>query len=71
LTEIFNKKSVQLRNIWSREIGDSGSSRIEIFGWLRKMTLDVIGGAGEYLRLRRAIVPFFQSVKVLTTNSMH
>ncbi|KAJ7307919.1 cytochrome P450 [Mycena albidolilacea] len=46
LTEIFNKKSVQLRNIWIREIGDSGSSRIDIFGWLRKMTLDVIGEAG-------------------------
>ncbi|KAJ7358158.1 cytochrome P450 [Mycena albidolilacea] len=46
LTEIFNRKSVQLRDIWSREIGDSGSSRIDIFGWLRKMTLDVIGEAG-------------------------
>ncbi|KAJ7191866.1 cytochrome P450 [Mycena pura] len=46
LTEIFNQKSVQLRDIWSREIRDSGSSRIDIFGWLRKMTLDVIGEAG-------------------------
>ncbi|KAF8203491.1 cytochrome P450 [Mycena galopus ATCC 62051] len=46
LTAIFNQKSVQLRDIWNREIGDSGSSRIDIFGWLRKMTLDVIGEAG-------------------------
>ncbi|KAJ7889648.1 cytochrome P450 [Mycena leptocephala] len=47
LTAIFNQKSVQVRDIWNREIGDSGSSRINIFGWLRKMTLDVIGEAAN------------------------
>ncbi|KAJ6529848.1 cytochrome P450 [Mycena capillaripes] len=46
LTGIFNQKSVQLRDIWNREIGQDGSSRIDVFGWLRKMTLDVIGEAG-------------------------
>ncbi|KAF7367887.1 hypothetical protein MSAN_00853400 [Mycena sanguinolenta] len=44
LTEIFNRKSAQLRDIMSREIGEG--SRIDVFGWLRKMTLDVIGEAG-------------------------
>ncbi|KAJ6505338.1 cytochrome P450 [Mycena sanguinolenta] len=44
LTEIFNCKSAQLRDIMSREIGEG--SRVDVFGWLRKMTLDVIGEAG-------------------------
>ncbi|KAJ7125383.1 cytochrome P450 [Mycena epipterygia] len=47
LTEIFNKKSAQLRDIWARQItDDSGSSRIDVLAGLRKMTLDVIGQAG-------------------------
>ncbi|KAJ7826273.1 cytochrome P450 [Mycena olivaceomarginata] len=46
LTDIFNLKSAQLRDILSREI--EKNSRIDVFGWLRKMTLDVIGEAGEY-----------------------
>ncbi|KAJ7925637.1 cytochrome P450, partial [Mycena leptocephala] len=47
LTGIFNQKSAQLRDVWIRQIGqDSGSSRIDVFSWLRKMTLDVIGEAG-------------------------
>ncbi|KAJ6453867.1 cytochrome P450 [Mycena vitilis] len=47
LTPIFNQKSVQLRDIWTRQIGnDTGTSRIDVFAWLRKMTLDVIGEAG-------------------------
>ncbi|KAJ7143819.1 cytochrome P450 [Mycena epipterygia] len=47
LTEIFNQKSAQLRDIWARQIADdSGSSRIDVFAGLRKMTLDVIGQAG-------------------------
>ncbi|KAJ7323558.1 cytochrome P450 [Mycena albidolilacea] len=44
LTGIFNLKSAQLRDILSREI--EKNSRIDVFGWLRKMTLDVIGEAG-------------------------
>ncbi|KAJ7472542.1 cytochrome P450 [Mycena latifolia] len=47
LTEIFNEKSAQLRDIWMRQIADdSGSARIDVLAWLRKMTLDVIGQAG-------------------------
>ncbi|KAJ7627748.1 cytochrome P450 monooxygenase [Mycena polygramma] len=47
LTPIFNQKSLQLRDVWTRQIGnDTGSSRIDVFAWLRKMTLDVIGEAG-------------------------
>ncbi|KAJ7659117.1 cytochrome P450 [Mycena polygramma] len=47
LTEVFNQKSAQLRDIWSRQIGhDSESCRIDVFVGLRKMTLDVIGEAG-------------------------
>ncbi|KAJ6576974.1 hypothetical protein DFH09DRAFT_1310993 [Mycena vulgaris] len=42
LTGIFNEKSMQvLRDIWMRQI-DSGSSRVDVLAWLRKMTLDVI-----------------------------
>ncbi|KAF8181911.1 cytochrome P450 [Mycena galopus ATCC 62051] len=44
LTEIFNAKSIQLRDTLSREVGQG--SRIDVFEWLRKMTLDVIGEAG-------------------------
>ncbi|KAJ7459302.1 cytochrome P450 [Mycena latifolia] len=48
LTSIFTQRSIQLRDIWTRQIAaeESGSSRIEVFSWLRKMTLDVIGHAG-------------------------
>ncbi|KAJ6577019.1 cytochrome P450 [Mycena vulgaris] len=47
LTGIFNEKSMQLRDIWMRQIADdSGSSRVDVLAWLRKMTLDVIGQAG-------------------------
>ncbi|KAJ7606317.1 cytochrome P450 [Mycena rosella] len=48
LTEVFNEKSAQLRDIWMRQIAeDSGSARIDVLVWLRKMTLDVIGQAGK------------------------
>ncbi|KAF7339184.1 hypothetical protein MVEN_01995700 [Mycena venus] len=47
LTDIFNRKSVQLRDIWLRDIGqDSNPFRVDVFASLRKMTLDVIGEAG-------------------------
>ncbi|KAJ7866939.1 cytochrome P450 [Mycena olivaceomarginata] len=47
LTGIFNQKSAQLRDIWSQQIGhESDSSRIDVFAWLRKATLDIIGEAG-------------------------
>ncbi|KAJ7636383.1 cytochrome P450 [Roridomyces roridus] len=43
-TEIFNEKSIQLRNIWAREL--ISDSKIDVYSGLRKMTLDVIGLAG-------------------------
>ncbi|KAF9484968.1 cytochrome P450 [Pholiota conissans] len=47
LTEIFVEKSVQLRDIWMAEsTKEGGTGRVEILGWLSKMTLDVIGLAG-------------------------
>ncbi|KAJ7260121.1 cytochrome P450 [Mycena rebaudengoi] len=47
LTPVFTDKSIELRNIWSREIRPGTSSaRIEVLSWLSKMTLDVIGQAG-------------------------
>ncbi|KAF8174471.1 cytochrome P450 [Mycena galopus ATCC 62051] len=41
LNEIFNQKSAQLRDIWMKEL--AVDSRIDVFIWLSKMTLDVIG----------------------------
>ncbi|KAJ7879689.1 cytochrome P450 [Mycena leptocephala] len=53
LTEIFVERSLQLRDVWSREIAKSAatgdrkdSARIEITTWVRKVTLDMIGHAG-------------------------
>ncbi|KAJ7775381.1 cytochrome P450 [Mycena metata] len=53
LTEIFVERSLQLRDVWSREITKSAatgdqkdSARIEITGWVRRVTLDMIGHAG-------------------------
>ncbi|KAJ7120172.1 cytochrome P450 [Mycena epipterygia] len=46
LTEIFTQKATQLRDIWTRQIGDSASSRIDVFSWLSKWGLDTIGEAG-------------------------
>ncbi|KAJ7617667.1 cytochrome P450 [Mycena polygramma] len=48
LTEVFLEKSVELRDIWVSQIGDgnSTSARMDVLGWLSKMTLDVIGQAG-------------------------
>jgi cytochrome P450 len=47
ITEIFVEKTVQLRDIWAREVAQQdGAARIEVMSWLRRMTLDVIGQAG-------------------------
>ncbi|KAJ6530003.1 cytochrome P450 [Mycena vulgaris] len=53
LTEIFVERSLQLRDVWSREITKSAatgdrkdSARIEITAWVRRVTLDMIGHAG-------------------------
>ncbi|KAJ7233676.1 cytochrome P450 [Mycena rebaudengoi] len=47
LTEIFVEKSIQLRDIWARQIraGDEDHF-IDVLPGLRRMTLDVIGQAG-------------------------
>ncbi|KAJ6555556.1 cytochrome P450 monooxygenase [Mycena sp. CBHHK59/15] len=40
-------KSIQLRDIWVRQIAAGGNTaRIEVLSWMSKMTLDVIGQAG-------------------------
>ncbi|KAF7365870.1 hypothetical protein MVEN_00461600 [Mycena venus] len=47
LTEIFVEKSIQLRDIWARQIRSGKEHHvIDIFPGLRRMTLDVIGQAG-------------------------
>jgi len=46
LTEIFIGKSLELRDIWVREIKGEKDSKINVLSWLSRMTLDVIGLAG-------------------------
>ncbi|KAF7332942.1 hypothetical protein MVEN_02400100 [Mycena venus] len=48
LTEIFVQKSIQLRDIWASQLAQENSiaTRVDVFSWLRRMTLDVIGQAG-------------------------
>ncbi|KAK7051716.1 cytochrome P450 [Favolaschia claudopus] len=48
VTEIFNEKGVQLRELWNRELSQSngGKIEIEVLSWMRRLTLDVIGQAG-------------------------
>ncbi|KAJ6555947.1 cytochrome P450 [Mycena capillaripes] len=48
LTEIFVEKAIQLRDIWTSQIGQNNgvATRIDVYSWLRRMTLDVIGQAG-------------------------
>ncbi|KAF8178833.1 cytochrome P450 [Mycena galopus ATCC 62051] len=49
LMEVFLEKSVELRDVWTRKIGDDfKSKRIEVLEDLSKMTLDVIGQAGNF-----------------------
>ncbi|KAJ7838268.1 cytochrome P450 [Mycena leptocephala] len=48
LTEIFVKKAVELRDIWSSQLAQENGTPapVDVFSWLRRMTLDVIGEAG-------------------------
>ncbi|KAJ7016830.1 cytochrome P450 [Mycena alexandri] len=46
LTEIFLKKSIELRDIWASQVPQSGIARIDALQWLTKATLDIIGLAG-------------------------
>ncbi|KAJ7835121.1 cytochrome P450 [Mycena olivaceomarginata] len=47
LMGVFLDKSVELRDAWTRTIGDgSKPKRIDVLDWLSRMTLDVIGEAG-------------------------
>ncbi|THV06949.1 cytochrome P450 [Dendrothele bispora CBS 962.96] len=47
LTEIFVDKSLELRDYWMREIQKSSNKEVIVGAGLSKMTLDVIGRAGE------------------------
>ncbi|OJA09059.1 hypothetical protein AZE42_04725 [Rhizopogon vesiculosus] len=47
LTDIFFSKSIKLRDVWSTMTASGEHAiRIDVMGWLSKMTLDVIGLAG-------------------------
>ncbi|KAK6974831.1 cytochrome P450 [Favolaschia claudopus] len=47
MTELFVEKGVQLREIWTRQLTKTnGKGEIEVQGWLRRLTLDIIGQAG-------------------------
>ncbi|KAJ7838264.1 cytochrome P450 [Mycena leptocephala] len=48
LTEIFIKKAVELRDIWSSQLAQENGTPapVDVFSWLRRMALDVIGEAG-------------------------
>ncbi|KAF8191593.1 cytochrome P450 [Mycena galopus ATCC 62051] len=49
LTGIFVQKSVELRDIWaSKTTNSGGTARVDVFTWLGKATLDVIGLAGKF-----------------------
>ncbi|KAJ6600470.1 cytochrome P450 [Mycena vulgaris] len=48
LTETFIQKAVQLREIWASQLAQNtgAATRIDVYSWLRRMTLDIIGQAG-------------------------
>ncbi|KAJ7615362.1 cytochrome P450 [Roridomyces roridus] len=49
LTEIFVEKSIQLRNIWAKQVDATTSAdgvQIDVSSWLRRVALDIIGEAG-------------------------
>ncbi|KAJ7735839.1 cytochrome P450 [Mycena maculata] len=48
MTEGFVEKSIQLRDIWVNQITEGHKkTSIDVFSWLSRMTLDVIGQEGE------------------------
>ncbi|KAJ7616472.1 cytochrome P450 [Roridomyces roridus] len=49
LTEIFVEKSIQLRDIWAKQVDATTSAdgaQIDVSSWLRRVALDIIGEAG-------------------------
>ncbi|KAJ7671617.1 cytochrome P450 [Mycena polygramma] len=44
MTGVFMAKAIKLRDIWDAEM--DGNNTIEVFSWLRRATLDIIGEAG-------------------------
>ncbi|KAK7037870.1 cytochrome P450 [Favolaschia claudopus] len=46
ITEIFMEKATQLSDIWKAQLGEDGSTHIDVLSWIRLMTLDTIGKAG-------------------------
>ncbi|KAJ7146652.1 cytochrome P450 [Mycena epipterygia] len=48
LTDLFLDKSVQLRDLWKRQVAANGRpTRIDVLSSLSKITLDIIGQAGK------------------------
>lgn len=48
LTHIFMEKSLELRDIWEEQIhSQGGTANIDVMPWLNRVTLDIIGLAGE------------------------
>ncbi|KAF7347066.1 hypothetical protein MVEN_01460400 [Mycena venus] len=50
MTQVFVDKAVRLRDIWASQLAqeekNGNGTRIDVFPWLRRVTLDVIGEAG-------------------------
>ncbi|KAJ7863171.1 cytochrome P450 monooxygenase [Mycena leptocephala] len=47
LHPIFLDKAVQLRDIWAAQVTqENDAARLDVYEWVRRMTLDVIGQAG-------------------------
>ncbi|KAJ6456998.1 cytochrome P450 [Mycena vitilis] len=48
VTEIFVEKAVELRDVWASELAQQKDTPapIDVYAWIRRMTLDVIGEAG-------------------------
>ena len=63
-TETFLRKSLEMRDVWLDLCARNTTRkdrylRVDAFAWLNKVTLDIIGLAGEYtpypLRVERAL----------------
>ena len=48
MTDIFVEKSIELRDAWEAELQkQQNEGKIDVLAWLSRMTLDVIGQAGQ------------------------
>ncbi|KAJ7872703.1 cytochrome P450 [Mycena leptocephala] len=47
MTEIFVEEAVRLRDVWTSEVAQQdGTARVDVFAWLRRVTLNFIGHTG-------------------------